>query len=368
MLAVSVALGRPLFGIPTRRGIAAFYSGEDGAHMLRYRLRLVCRAMGVSIEELQDRLFILDATIFDPTLFAEITTGGRREGRTTAAYDALREFLQQHEVSFLAIDNASDAFDASEIERAKVRGFMRALALLARERDAGLLLLAHVDKGTSRKERAGTEGYSGSTAWHNSARSRLFMTRESDGSILLEHQKHNLGRLREPLTLTWPEGGIPQVDEPLGQVVQGIADRGHERTLLKLIAEFSSRGEYVSTATNSRSHAGKVLRGEPTFPDRLKDQEVFTLLRKAERAGYLQRTTYKGEDRKARERWDVSDAGRAFAGLPAAGAAGAASPEVTAVAQSPHAAAASAATSPLGGMGEEERTEVAAEVQEGTPT
>jgi len=355
MLAVAVALGLPLFGIPTRRGIVAFYSGEDGAHVLRDRLARVCMGMGVAVERLEGRLFILDATDEDPTLFAEVTTAGRKEGTTTQTYSSLRDFIAEKDVSFLVVDNASDAFDASEIDRARVRGFMRSLARIARERDAGVLLLAHVDKGTSRKERSDTEGYSGSTAWNNSARSRLFMTREEDGGLLLQHQKHNLGKLREPLRLVWPEGGIPALDVAFGPVVQGIADRGHEKALLKLIAEFAERGEHVTTATTSRTNAAKLLRHEPGFP-RVKDGEVFNLLRKAERAGYLERITYKGPDRKDRERWEVTETGRAFAGLPAATAATAATPEATAPSAEPAKPAATAATSPPRGVGGNTRT------------
>jgi len=321
MLAVSTAQGQPLFGVLTRQGNVAFFSGEDGASLLRHRLHLVCRGSGVPVHELAGKLHILDAASHDPTLFAEAANSGVREGRTTATYDALRDFLKAKRITLLIVDNASDVFAGNEISRAQVRGFMRALARLARELKLAVILLAHVDKGTSRQERTGTEGYSGSTAWHNSARSRLFMRRESDGSLLIEHQKHNLGPLRPPLRLVWPEGGLPQLDEAFGPVVQEIADRGHEKALLKLIAEYSARGEHITTATTSRTHAGKVLRQEPGFPNRLKDAEVFDLLRKAERAGFLERVTYKGPDRKPRECWRVTSAGLSFAGSTAATAA-----------------------------------------------
>jgi len=352
MLAVAVALGLPLFGIPTRRGVVAFYSGEDGAGLLRYRLRLVCRAMGVSVEDLAGWLFILDATEGDPTLFAEVTAGGRREGVTTATYAGLRDFANLHAVSLLVVDNASDAFDAHEIDRARVRGFMRALARIARERDAGVLLLAHVDKGTSRGDRGpNSEGYSGSTAWHNSARSRLFMARDKDGALTLEHQKHNLGNLSEPLRLLWPEGGIPQADEAPGPMVQGISDRTRTKALLKLIAEFAARGEFVTTATTSRTHAAKLLKQEATYP-KVKDGEVFDLLRRAERAGHLERVEFRGSDRHPRERWQVSKAGAAFAGISAGTAGTAATTEDTAPDAQPATPAGTAATSPLGGTGE----------------
>ena len=364
MACVSVALGLPLLGIPTRQGNAAFYSGEDGAELLRYRLRLVCRAMGVSVDDLAGRLFILDATDDDPTLFAEVATSGRREGVTTATFVGLCKFMDDNAVSFVVVDNASDAFDASEIDRARVRGFVRALARIARAHDAGVLLLAHVDKGTSRGDRGpNSEGYSGSTAWHNSARSRLFMSRDKDGTLLLEHQKNNLGKLHDPLRLLWLEGGIPQADEPMGPMVQGIADRGQTKSLLKLIAEYTMRGEVITTATTSRTHAAKLLHQESTYP-KLKDSEVFDLLRRAERAGQLERVIFKGSDRHQRERWQVTEAGAAFAGIAAdtAGTAGtAATTEVTAPIAPAADAAGTAATSLPGGVGETAPHKVTAE-------
>jgi putative DNA primase/helicase len=328
MLAVCTAIGRPLFDIPTRRANVAFYSGEDGANRLRFLLHFVCRSLGVAIAELEGRLHLLDAASHDPTLFTEVAPLGQREGRTTGTYDALREFLKANQIGLVIVDNASDVFAGSEIARAQVRGFMRSLAKLARELPAAVILLAHVDKGTSRRERTGTEGYSGSTAWHNSARSRIFMRREDDGSLTIEHQKHNLGPTHAPMRLIWPDGGIPQLDAPLGPVVQGIADRGHERALLRLIAEYSARGEHVSTAIQSRTHAARVLCQEPSYPARLKDQEVFDLLRKAERAGYLERVEIKGANRHPRECWQLTPGGYTFADLTAPTALTALTPEV----------------------------------------
>ncbi|HSV79731.1 MAG TPA: AAA family ATPase [Ramlibacter sp.] len=310
-LAVSVATGRPLFGKTTRQGPAILFSGEDGQALLRYRLKFVCGAMGVNIADLKETLFILDATERDPTLFAESNIAGQRVGRSTSTYEALLAYCKLQGARLLIVDNASDAFDANENDRSRVRAFMRALARIARECDCAVLLLAHVDKGTSRFERAGTEGYSGSTAWHNSSRSRLFMRRESDGALIIEHQKHNLGALHAPIRLIWPAGGVPQLDGA-GPMTQGVADRGHERAILRLIAEYFARGEHIATARNSPNHAAKVLRDEPSFPKRLKDAQVFNLLRDAERAGYLQRIEIRGSNRHSRECWQVTPAGAAF--------------------------------------------------------
>jgi AAA domain/DnaB-like helicase N terminal domain len=317
MLAVSVAQGLPLFNVPTMPGRVVFFSGEDDGGLLRHRLGFICEGLGIDPADLEGKLFLVDATAHDPVLYAQ---QDRSKGGTTPTYEALRAYIRETEPALVILDNASDVYAGSEIDRPSVRAFMRHAALLGRGVGAAVLLLAHVDKGTSRNAQPkNTEGYSGSTAWSNSARSRLFMARADDGAITLEHQKSNLGKLRGPIRLFWPEGGLPQVDEAFGPVVQGIADRAHEKALLKLVHEFTQRGEFVTTATTSRTHAAKLLRHEPTYP-RLKDSEVFDLLRRCERSGYLERTLFKGPDRKERERWSVTATGASFAGIAATAA------------------------------------------------
>lgn len=351
MLAVCVALGLPLFGIPTRRGRVAIYSAEDATELLRYRLRLICRAMGVNPGNLDGWLHVLDATGGDPVLFHEIGTGTKREGVATPAMAALGLYVATHAIDLLIIDNASDVYDASEIDRARVRAFMRALARLARLRGSGVMLLAHVDKITARGAASGSDGYSGSTAWNNSARSRLYLSRDKDGALLLEHQKHNLGRLHEPVRLVWPEGGIPQLDAPVSGFVQHIADGNDTKLLLKALHTFYARGEYVATDTRSRYHAAKVLGDEPGYPKRRKPAEVFQMLRDAERRHLVERETYKDRYRRPAERWKVTPSGMELIGL-AASAASAASSDAAAPAHTLHAAAASAASAALGGVGD----------------
>ncbi|MDP1649303.1 MAG: AAA family ATPase [Rubrivivax sp.] len=317
MLGVCISIGMSMLGIPTRRGKVAFFSGEDGAELVRHRLSWICRQMAVEVAALDGRLHVLDATAGEPALYHEVSIAGRRHGLTTPSYAALRDYIDAQGIDVLIVDNASDTYDASEIDRARVRGFMRSLARIAQDRAGAVLLLAHVDKGTSRGDRQGTEGYSGSTAWHNSARSRLYLSRDRDGALLLEHQKHNLGKLAEPLRLTWPEGGLPQRDQPFGAVVQHIADGNDTKELLRLVHAFHARGEFIATDTRSRYHAGKVLADEPTFPRRRKPAEVFELLRYAEARGWIERQAYRDRNRKEHERWALTGDGCRHIGVAA---------------------------------------------------
>ena len=258
MLTVAAATGRPLFGVNTEPSRVLFLSLEDGEAIVRHRLAHICREWGIEPEELAN-LQVFDGTD-DPELF--VTTGGRDAGGTTGTYAELYELAKGYDL--VIVDNASDAYGGDEIQRRQVRGFIRSLGRIARDNDAAALLLAHVDKNTSRAGKPeGGEGYSGSTAWHNSVRSRLFMTRRSECRLLLEHQKANFGKLREPINLFWPPDGLPQLDAAPTVGVAHITDRANTQALLRLIAEFTERGEYVSTAPTSRSHAAKLLAESP---------------------------------------------------------------------------------------------------------
>ncbi len=196
MLAVCVAVGLPLFGVPTRAAPAVFFSGEDDAQTVRRRLRAVCRLLQVPPHALAGRLLVLDASDADPTLWGEprLEEGPdgilRAASPATAAYKELHELLADTPEPLLIVDNASDTFGGNEIKRTEVRGFVRGLRALVRKQGGAVLLLAHIDKSAA-KGFGGGESYSGSTAWHNSARSRLVLKPDKGGELILEHEKSN---------------------------------------------------------------------------------------------------------------------------------------------------------------------------------
>ena len=315
MLAAAVATGRELFGIATEPAPVVFASFEDGAHIVRHRLAHICQCLGINPAELAG-LHIVDGTA-NPELFA---SEGRGPGDVTPAYGELLALVQQTGAGLVIVDNASDAYGGDEIQRRQVRAFMRSLAVIAREGDAAVLLLAHVDKGTSRKERSDTEGYSGSTAWHNSARSRIFMSRDAAGLLTLAHQKSNLAKLREPLALEWPEGGLPQAasSNPFSERLQGRADDERAAALLSSIAEFESREQYCSPALFARNNVHALLKSEPAFLAlKLRADDTRRIVNQCQRAGWLEVLDYRSPDRKERQRWAVTQSGRDFANLPA---------------------------------------------------
>ena len=315
LLAACIAVGSNCLGRATRQARVLVFSGEDPKELLLRRLAWICRLLRFDVDEVRANLRIIDATDFEPALFVERRIDGARTGVTTRTYQELAEYVEQEQIDVVIVDNASDTFDGDEINRAMVRAFIRSLVRLVRPRDGAVLLLAHVDKGTSRaaKAQTNTESYSGSTAWHNSARSRLFLLEKGPGELELQHQKCNLGPKQASLLLEWPEDGLPQVIRVASGPMQNYLDGNDTRTLLSLIHEFYGRGELVSTAQQSRHHAVSLLSNEKTYPNR-KPAEVFGLLRDAERAQLIEREAYKDVNRKHKECWKLTAEGSAYLG------------------------------------------------------
>ena len=325
MLAVAAALGRPLFGVDTAPCAALFVSLEDGTDIIRHRLATICRAWSVNPHDLEGRLHVVDGTEHPELFQAE----ARAAGETTPAYRELTALAESTRAGFVLVDNASDAFGGDEINRRQVRAFMRALKLVATRTHCAVMLLAHVDKITSKSRKAeGGEGYSGSTAWHNSARSRLFMARDDSGLIRLEHQKNNLGKRRDELLLTWGDGEpLPALAGQHGSVdmasitakARGRADDNAAAALLRLIAEFEARGQFCGTALSARNNVFATLKSEPAFQAlKLTREDVQRLVNQCQRAGWIELLDYRTPDRKDRQRWTVTESGKTFSACAAA--------------------------------------------------
>ncbi|MDO9072597.1 MAG: AAA family ATPase [Rubrivivax sp.] len=332
MLLACMAMGRTFLGKGTRRGKLLFFSAEDPGQLVRLRLRRVCTVLDVDPAALAERLRVIDATELDAALYVEQRIGGVRHGATTPTYEALRQYIEAEGIDVLVLDNASDLFDGDEIVRTLVRGFIRSLAHLVRQRGGAAVLLAHVDKGTSRAGKgASSESYSGSTGWHNSVRSRLVLLEKEPGTLELQHQKCNLGPKQAPVVLTWPEGGLPTMVDPDLPPPDAAARPNADaamRALVALIREHYALGRWVSTSKNSTSSASKLFAADARYPRHLKPSEVEQLLFEAQRARFIEAEPYKNEGRKHMQRWRVTTAGVAMVdNLPlfATGASGCAS-------------------------------------------
>lgn len=305
-LGVALVHGQEFMGGPVRQSRVLVLSGEDEARTVHFRVANICRDVGVPMASLQGRMQVYDLTQHDCVLW--------RDGHLTERLQWLADQAVRTQAEVIVIDNASDVFADNENDRTAVRGFMRALNLIAHHTRAAVLLLAHVDKASVRMG-AGLDSnttFSGSTAWNNSARSRWAMVREEQG-VLLRHEKCNLGPLQEEIRIEFDASA--KIFRRFGTVPGAAAARALVRSsqrvaILRLLATASNRGQRLSMSVKANNNAYVQLRDEPEFPRQLQRPEFFSLLIELQRDGLVQEVEYLNESRKRHKCLDLTEVGR----------------------------------------------------------
>lgn len=327
-LAVCMALGKPFMGKHCVRSMVVYYSGEDDADVLLYRIKKICDHMNLNDQEMDDLdkwLHVSDRSE-NPTLFTEFTDKGM--GRMFVATDAYKSLQvtiatvcgtsPSIRVSVI-VDNASDVFEANENARQEVRRFIRLLKTLARQRDGAVVLLAHLDKASIRDPN-GKAQFSGSTAWHNSVRSRLLLVRSEDQNwdLLLTQEKSNHGKgLAAPTRLRWDDAGVLVHVPSDGAAALRLTPDQLRDHILGMVREHYERGQYISAslANNSSKGVWAVLSAHKDFPEQLRvtkgKEALHRLMRRAQSEGRIE--VEEVEDPKRRghkiERWCVVTTG-----------------------------------------------------------
>jgi len=306
-LAVAMAFGLPLFDIATKPSKVLILSGEDEARTVHFRVANICADLGLSMSELRDRLVVYDLTQADCVLW--------KDGNPTERMQWLADVTVATKANTVIIDNASDVFASNENDRTEVRGFMRALNLIANVTRAAVLLLAHVDKASVRGG-AGLDSnttFSGSTAWNNSARSRWAMVRDAD-TVVLRHEKCNLGPLQEELRIEFDPGA--KVFKRFGtspglKAAQTLVRNTQRAVILKLIGRAAGEGLNLSMKANAAANnIFNVLNTDPEFPNHLARKDFFSILRDMENENLITQETYKKHNRMPGQRVVLTPAGQ----------------------------------------------------------
>jgi RecA-family ATPase len=132
------------------------------------------------------------------------------------------------------------------------------------EIDGAVLLCAHPSiDGMSRGH-----GFAGSTAWNNSVRSRLYLTRPAEdeaGAVdpeerLLTRMKANYAAAGEAIRLRWKDGALAAEEPEIGLFAHLAKDRA-ERVFLEALDELERQGRTVSDSHNAgANYAPKTMR------------------------------------------------------------------------------------------------------------
>jgi len=305
-LGVALVHGQQFMDIATKPSRVLVLSGEDEARTVHFRVANICQDMQVPMASLANRMTVYDLTQQDCVLW--------RDGHPTERMQWLADQAVRLKAEVIVIDNASDVFADNENDRTAVRGFMRALNLIAHVTRAAVLLLAHVDKASVRMG-AGQDTnstFSGSTAWNNSARSRWAMVREEQ-VVTIRHEKCNLGPLQEEIRVEFD--GAAKVFKRFGHVPGNAAARAlvrsqHRIAVMRLLSDAASRGQKLSMSVKATNNAFVMLRDEQGFPAQLLRADFFGLLADMQRDGLVEEVEYLNESRKKHKRLELTEVGR----------------------------------------------------------
>jgi len=253
-LAASMALGRFWLNRLPITGRTVYLSAEDDRAELHRRLAIIAGSLNATMTDLAG-ITIADLAGKD-ALLANVNV---RKGtlHRTALMNQIDARIAVTAPRLVIVDTLADAYPGNENDRAMVRQFVGMVRGLAIKHSCAVVLLAHpsltgITTGT---------GASGSTAWNNSVRSRLYFERVKEGDYepnpdarRLKVMKSNYGRIGIEINVTWKEG-VFIAEQDTGTV---DADARAERIFLALIEQLAAQGRYLNEL-----HAPKTLSEMP---------------------------------------------------------------------------------------------------------
>ncbi|WP_246245835.1 AAA family ATPase [Mesorhizobium zhangyense] len=257
-LAAAGALQCDTLGLRPMAGRVLYVGAEDEAEEFHRRLADIVNMHHRQMSDLTD-FRLLPLADRDALLAVPEKDGTMRPTPLwlTVAVDA-RAFLPK----LIVLDTSADLFGGDEIKRNQVRQFISMLRKLAIEIDCAIILLSHPSVSGMQ---TGT-GSSGSTAWNNSARSRLYLTRpegkdEDPDARILRTMKANYGKVGAELRLRWQDGAFV-LDDGRPSAIAGLLHKHAEKTYIAVLSKLNRQGQRLSP-NPSATYAPKVIATHP---------------------------------------------------------------------------------------------------------
>jgi|SoiMethySBSTD1v2_1073268.scaffolds.fasta_scaffold06533_4 RecA-family ATPase len=265
-LAAATVLYTPWLGQEVLGGSVVYLCAEDDMPELHRRFADIARHHGVGLDSLGG--IEICCLAGKDAVLAIVNTRGVIE--PTALWAEFRRIVIDVRPALVIYDPLADLFGGNEIVRTQARQFVTMLRGLALETDSTALLLGH----PSLSGMASGSGSSGSTAWSNSVRSRLYLDRlrEKDhepdpDARVLRTMKANYGPTGGEIRLRWRDGVFVVVGGEGDQApVPSAKQLAAESAFLGLLSTYEDTGRRVS-AQRSPSFAPTVFAGDERGKD-----------------------------------------------------------------------------------------------------
>ena len=264
-LACATAAGLDWLGLRPRVGRALYVSCEDDRDELHRRLDLIGLHYGLGLDAFSN-LKLWSLASEDAVL---VLGQSGQPLQDTGRWHEFKGMVDDWRPTLVVIDSLADVYGANENDRALVRGFVRMLIGLATACAGAIILLAH----PSLAGLSSGSGLSGSTAWNNSVRSRLYLTLPpaEEGAPAasdlrqLQVKKANYGPAGGDLVVRYQTGAFV-LDDPMAGPTNWLdreiaADRV-DQLFLNLLARFTVQARAVSHQIG-RNYAPSLFAQEP---------------------------------------------------------------------------------------------------------
>jgi RecA-family ATPase len=278
-LAACMATGHDFFGVPVERRKVLYLSCEDREKALHWRLSRISRHMGV--DQFPD-LVLQDLVGHETVLWERNLMIGSTK---TPAFDALSERVRRFGIEVIFVDGVTDTYGGGENDRSEAKRYVNALVGLIPGDTGAVFLIHHVNRLTA-SSGATSEGYSGTTGWHNAVRARWYLHPETErdddgqkptGDLIMALQKSNMGQSGHSMRFHWDEAAHLFVGETVGGLSEfdrRARDQEEQDGIVRAIAEVEASGDYVPAAHQGSRTAHNVLAATDSLPKSLKPKSA----------------------------------------------------------------------------------------------
>ena len=256
-LALATACNDQWIGLHPTPGKTIYISAEDDRDELHRRVSDIAAQEGRSMSDLSN--LILRSLAGEDALLA---VADSRQGtlQTTPLLSELDQTIADHGANLLVLDTLADFHSGQENDRAVARQFIGILRGLALRHECTVLLLAH----PSLTGISSGSGLSGSTAWSNSVRSRLYIERVTEDGYepdpdqrKLSTKKANYGKTGQEIFVRWQNGAfVPEADKSF--LDHSAASMKACRVFLELLRAYEAEGRNVN-ANGGANYAPSVF-------------------------------------------------------------------------------------------------------------
>jgi hypothetical protein len=251
-----LSVGRSFIDEVTDSCKVLMWACEDDHDELWRRQIAISRSMRMGLDEFTGNLVIVPRQGLDNALV--VTEYGKLLFTPTIA--RLKEQADDEHAQVVILDNVAQLYGGSENDRHSVTAFLNALAGALKGR--AILLLAHPSRGPNSE-------FSGSSAWENVARTRLYLgaslpdqkqDEEPDANIrYLSRRKSNYSQ-KDYRRCVYSDGVlIPDDADAGGGIVASIKAGRAEKVLTNGLRKLAEMGVHASDASNSPRFLPRML-------------------------------------------------------------------------------------------------------------